>query len=162
MAVQPEIYKTEKFEAALDNISATEWRPYISHLIGKSSIAALDNISATEWRQLYAPGNKFANLLHSIISVLPNGGPRERLPLIPTDTAALDNISATEWRCRYATTAGACCQAALDNISATEWRRDAPECRHKSVKAALDNISATEWRWLGSGIAQDLRGCCTR
>ena len=38
-------------------------------------LAALDNISATEWRQHYeTAADEMADLLHSIISVLPNGG----------------------------------------------------------------------------------------
>ena len=36
-------------------------------------VAALDNISATEWRPLPAEGDGTVSLLHSIISVLPNG-----------------------------------------------------------------------------------------
>ena len=61
--------------------------------------AALDNISATEWRYNALKALPGKVTLHSIISVLPNGGRRfaaGRRCL----RAALDNISATEWRSR--------------------------------------------------------------
>ena len=44
--------------------------------------AALDNISATEWRPLPAEGDGTVSLLHSIISVLPNGDMRSGASLL--------------------------------------------------------------------------------
>ena len=60
--------------------------------------------------------------LHSIISVLPNGGLRTPLRSAASRSAALDNISATEWRRIRTSGIVGTVQDALDNISATEWR----------------------------------------
>ena len=66
-------------KAALDNISATEWRQKARRRVRLLLLAALDNISATEWRKNSNFFLNTSNLLHSIISVLPNGGlPQEQ------------------------------------------------------------------------------------
>ena len=59
---------------ALDDISATEWRNKQSDFNAAPFVVALDDISATEWRPA-ARGRRARNdPLHSMISVLPNGG----------------------------------------------------------------------------------------
>ena len=60
--------------AALDDVSATEWRTSLLLLPHPKIHAALDDVSATEWRQ------------------------RENPQLYSMAQAALDDVSATEWR----------------------------------------------------------------
>ena len=60
--------------AALDDVSATEWRRPVRHTQLPIHHAALDDVSATEWRPSLAPPANPLHLLHSMMSVLPNGG----------------------------------------------------------------------------------------
>ena len=60
--------------AALDDVSATEWRLTIFTCGSTVSMAALDDVSATEWRLEYGEGMPGGARLHSMMSVLPNGG----------------------------------------------------------------------------------------
>ena len=59
--------------------------------------------------------------LHSMMSVLPNGGPIALLGSLIT-SAALDDVSATEWRPYDEWQEKYGDSAALDDVSATEWR----------------------------------------
>ena len=83
---------------------------------------ALDDISATEWRDVVRTRLHSEGRLHSMISVLPNGGGLKLAKPAPAQEVALDDISATEWRRPSQSPVGACWQVALDDISATEWR----------------------------------------
>ena len=61
--------------AALDDVSATEWRCPQNLRIFYGLYAALDDVSATEWRAEWsAAGRAAVEGLHSMMSVLPNGG----------------------------------------------------------------------------------------
>ena len=83
--------------AALDDVSATEWRLNSSPRWPMTFTAALDDVSATEWRFSFKCCLSSFQLLHSMMSVLPNGGDYARRKLCST-RAALDDVSATEWR----------------------------------------------------------------
>ena len=61
-------------EAALDDVSATEWRFSHPFLRGGRGKAALDDVSATEWRCDSTDCALWVFPLHSMMSVLPNGG----------------------------------------------------------------------------------------
>ena len=76
-------------------------------------------------------------MLHSMMSVLPNGG-------------RSFSISVTKL------------SAALDDVSATEWRRGRVECGDAADGAALDDVSATEWRLSRCRRAVGCAWCCTR
>ena len=83
------------------------------------------------------------SLLHSMMSVLPNGGLQDRSH--PSACrAALDDVSATEWR-EIPVFHRVQIRAALDDVSATEWR-EIPVFHRVQIRAALDDVSATEWR----------------
>ncbi len=67
---------------ALDDISATEWRCFWVSASGSGSPVALDDISATEWRAITCRTNAGTMSLHSMISVLPNGGALQPIRLV--------------------------------------------------------------------------------
>ena len=60
--------------AALDDVSATEWRETDLAERERIAAAALDDVSATEWRVKLAQAISASDTLHSMMSVLPNGG----------------------------------------------------------------------------------------
>ena len=60
--------------AALDDVSATEWREEPSLHELELPYAALDDVSATEWRLFTDEQDEQVEGLHSMMSVLPNGG----------------------------------------------------------------------------------------
>ena len=61
--------------AALDDVSATEWRSISVVAFFSAFPAALDDVSATEWRLFPLRTSACVGQLHSMMSVLPNGGP---------------------------------------------------------------------------------------
>ena len=65
---------------------------------GERHFAALDDVSATEWRLFAAAASSCHLLLHSMMSVLPNGGFEQQTSRTSATPAALDDVSATEWR----------------------------------------------------------------
>ena len=64
-----------------------------------------------------------AHLLHSMTSVLPNGGAPPQRRVRPAQPVALDDVSATEWRTLFGDRGAATRAVALDDVSATEWRQ---------------------------------------
>ena len=60
--------------------------------------AALDDVSATEWRFPSCASLPTYQKLHSMMSVLPNGGVCDVGLPNRISVAALDDVSATEWR----------------------------------------------------------------
>ena len=76
-------------------------------------------------------------MLHSMMSVLPNGGRRGWRGC---------------WRWR----------AALDDVSATEWRKVMTEQITMKILAALDDVSATEWRLIPRPVPIVKATSCTR
>ena len=84
--------------------------------------AALDDVSATEWRmQRRAPLHPTGRL-HSMMSVLPNGG-GVMIPRMGRDVKGLHSMmSVLPNGGSSAITAFSAALAALDDVSATEWR----------------------------------------
>ena len=62
---------------ALDDVSVTEWRYLIALGILSHTQVALDDVSVTEWRNIRELRRRIAWVLHSMTSVLLNGGPFE-------------------------------------------------------------------------------------
>ena len=73
----PAVSRKKTPSVALDDISATEWRSSPVHLLKPLTVVALDDISATEWRRALTLRVPWPWRLHSMISVLPNGGTQD-------------------------------------------------------------------------------------
>ena len=61
-------------QVALDDVSATEWRRARAATMPARWAVALDDVSATEWREDSGAYRTTELRLHSMMSVLPNGG----------------------------------------------------------------------------------------
>ena len=92
-----------------------------AHALARRRAVALDDISATEWRQKPFKPFTISDLLHSMISVLPNGG------IIRARSAA-------------------CLQLHSMISVLPNGGKISHVFRHSSLSVALDDISATEWR----------------
>ena len=133
-------------------------------------VVALDDVSVTEWRLDRVAYNDAKVLLHSMTSVLLNGGAASKKtpqrscslhsmtsvllngglpPLLRIRqrlAVALDDVSVTEWRLNFRVLPSLSVIVALDDVSVTEWRC-APASTSVFVPlVALDDVSVTEWR----------------
>ena len=63
-----------RFAVALDDVSVTEWRSRSCEKSTSASSVALDDVSVTEWRHHHLEGFRLVIALHSMTSVLLNGG----------------------------------------------------------------------------------------
>ena len=154
---------------ALDDVSVTEWRPW--DIVKKEDLSdvALDDVSVTEWRKWENGVRKPCGALHSMTSVLLNGG--WVLKGIEDGViVALDDVSVTEWRLIRNRSSKVMHTVALDDVSVTEWRLIGVLISPDAIKlhsmtsvllnggryrmawmkrrwnVALDDVSVTEWR----------------